>query len=66
VRTGREFNATFGEVTEAELGSLQVRQNPDRSPGIALYSPDRHKPGMMIAMAAVTEIESKNVDPRRE
>lgn len=64
VRAGREFNAPFGKGTEAELGSLQIRQNTDGSPRLALYCPDRRKPPVVIIMAAVAEIEPKNIDPR--
>jgi hypothetical protein len=65
-RAGGELDPTFGESPEAELGSLQIGKNPNRSSGRALHPPDRRKPGAVIVTRPMAEVEPEYVDTRLE
>ena len=60
--TGREFDPTLGEATEAQLWSLQIGQNPDRPARRALDRPDRLEAGSVILLRTVAEIQPEYID----
>ncbi len=65
-RACRELDRPFGESAEAELWSLQVSENADWSTRRALYLSDCRKPGAVVVMGAMAEVEPKDVDARLE
>jgi hypothetical protein len=65
-RACRELDRPFSESTQAEFWSLQVSENADWSTPRALYLSDCRKPGAVVVMGTMTEVEPKDVDSRLE
>jgi hypothetical protein len=61
-RACRELDRPFRESTETEFWSLQVSENADWSTPRALYLSDCQKPGVVVVMGAMAEVEPKDVD----
>jgi hypothetical protein len=61
-----ELDRPFGKGPQTEFRSLQVRENADWPPGRILYPSDRFKPGAMVVMCAMAEVEPEDVYARLE
>jgi hypothetical protein len=65
-RSCRELDRPFSESAETEFWSLEVSENANWSTRRALYLSDCRKPGVVVVMGAMAEVESKDVDARLE
>ena len=63
-RSSGELNRAFSESAKAKFWSLQVSENADRSPRRSLHSPDRRKPGAVVVMRTMAEVEPEDVNAR--
>jgi hypothetical protein len=65
-RACRELDRPFSKSAETEFWSLEVSENADWATRRALGLPDCLKPGAVVVMGAMAEVEPKDVDARFE
>src|SRR5205823_4286999 len=58
--------ASARQGTDADLGTLQILQDADRTAGLALQGADRRVDPGVIVLGAVAEVEAEGIDSRQE
>src|SRR5712692_10339040 len=58
-----QLGLAAGEIADPELWALQVGEDADRPPGIALDPPDVLEQLTLLGVAAMAEIEPEHIDP---
>ena len=53
-----------GDLAQPDLGTAQILQHRELSPGLGTDPPDHLEHGGVLLVRAVREVEAENVDPR--
>src|SRR5205085_4034699 len=63
---GGDLRPAAGKIAEPQFGPLQIGEDADRPPGLGLDPANLGKPGAVLVVGAMAEIEPEDVDASLE